>query len=341
MDQLNKVTEVGNCKAMTSPATKIIVADIGGTHARFAIAHIADGNISDLTDKVTLQSIEHASLQNAWEEYGERLGRDLPNQGAIAVAAPVAGEEINFTNSNWIIRPAEISEQLGLDQHVLINDFGAVGHAVVSLGEDMFRHICGPDQTLTDDGIISVVGPGTGLGVTHVLRMSQDYHVTETEGGHLGFAPLDEIEDKLLDILRQQHRRVSVERITSGPGLAIIYQALSKLEKQPAKDLDDKAMWELALSGKDSIAAAALDRFCMCFGSVAGDLALAQGAKSVVIAGGLGQRIAHRLPSSGFCERFVAKGRFKSLMEGITVKQLVHDEPGLFGAAAAFMKANT
>ncbi len=319
---------------------EIIVADIGGTHARFAIATIDGGKIISLADKVTMQSSEHASLQIAWEEYGRQLERNLPREGAIAVAGPVGGEEIYFTNSSWMVRPAMIPEKLGLDRHVLINDFGAVGHAVAMLDANMFSHICGPNEQLTSDGIISVVGPGTGLGVAHVLRTSQGYHVTETEGGHLDFAPLDEVEDALLSLLRRQRRRVSVERLASGPGLAVIYQALAKLEKQPAQDLDDKALWSLALSGKDSIATAAFDRFCMCLGSVAGDLALAQGAKSVVIAGGLGLRIADQLPLSGFCERFVAKGRFKSLMEGISVKQLLHNEPGLYGAAAAFLKAN-
>ena len=118
----------------------------------------------------------------------------------------------------------------------------------------------------------------------------------------------------------------------------MIYNLLAEIEGQPTKDMNDRALWALALSGEDSLAAAAFDRFCLCLGSVAGNLALAHGSKNVVMAGGLGQRIGSALLTSGFRERFVAKGRFQSMMEQIAVKQLIHEEPGLFGAAAAFIK---
>jgi glucokinase len=100
--------------------------------------------------------------------------------------------------------------------------------------------------------------------------------------------------------------------------------------------LDDKAIWLMALEGNDSLALAALDRFCLSLGAVAGDLALAQGAKGVIIAGGLGLRLKNHLVHSGFSERFAAKGRFRTMMEAIPVKLITHPQPGLFGAAAAF-----
>jgi len=317
---------------------EIVVADIGGTHARFAIATIEDGKVAGLRHEIKMKTSEHASFQIAWENYGRELGRDLPQDGALAVAGPVGGEVIYFTNSSWMIRPALIPEKLKLNRFTLVNDFGAVGHAVAQMDADMFSPICGPDQALTSDGIITVVGPGTGLGVAHIMRRHGEYHVTETEGGHIDFAPLDHVEDQILAHLRKAHRRVSVERIVSGPGLAVIYQVLAGMEQREARSLNDMEIWELALSGEDSLAAAAFDHSCLCLGSVTGDLALAQGAKSVVMAGGLGRRIAGRLPSSGFRERFIAKGRFQSKMEAISVKQLLHEEPGLFGVAAAFIQ---
>lgn len=316
--------------------TQIVVADIGGTHARFAIATLEDGQVVSLEHHAKMKSSEHASLQIAWESYGEGLGRDLPRQAAIAVAGPTGGDVIYFTNSSWMVRPALLAEKLNLERYTLINDFVAVAHAVARMDEEMFRPICGPEGSVHQDGVISVVGPGTGLGVAHVLRAGEHYHVTETEGGHTDFAPLDPVEDKILAHLRNRHRRVSTERVTSGPALADIYHVLAELEHREAKLLDDAALWQLALSGSDSLSAAAFDRFCLCLGSVTGDIALAQGAKSVVMAGGLGLRISQRLPSSGFCERFVAKGRFQSLMEQIPVMQLLHEEPGLYGAAVAF-----
>jgi glucokinase len=317
---------------------EIVVADIGGTHARFAIATIADGKVAGLGDEIKMKTSEHASLQIAWETYGRQLNRDLPREGALAIAGPVGGEVIYFTNSSWMIRPALISEKLKLDRFTLVNDFGAVGHAVAQMDGDMFSPICGPDVPLTDQGIVAVVGPGTGLGVAHILHQGEDYYVTETEGGHIDFAPLDHVEDQILSHLRKGHGRVSVERIVSGPGLATIYQVLAGMEQCKAQTLGDTEMWKLAMSGSDSLAAAAFDHFCLCLGSVTGDIALAQGAKSVVMAGGLGRRIAERLPSSGFRERFIAKGRFQSKMEAISVKQLLHEEPGLYGAAAAFIQ---
>jgi len=237
-----------------------------------------------------------------------------------------------------MIRPALVPEKLQLDRFSLVNDFGAVGHAVVDIDSDQFSHICGPETPLIDNGTITVLGPGTGLGVVHIRRQDGDYFVTETEGGHIDFAPHDAFEDALLQRLRKHHRRVSAERVSSGPGLRVIYNLLAEIEGQPVKDMDDRALWALSLSGEDSLAAAAFDRFCLCLGSVAGNLALAHGSKNVVMAGGLGQRIGSALLTSGFRERFVAKGRFQSMMEQIAVKQLIHEEPGLFGAAAAFIK---
>ncbi len=316
---------------------EIVVADIGGTHARFAIARIEGQQVISLEQAVTMKSADHPSLQIAWQAYGREIGRPLPRAGAFAVAGPVGGEVLHLTNSSWMIRPALIPEKLDIDRYSLVNDFGAVGHAVARLGREHFEHICGPAQSQFGPGLTTIVGPGTGMGVAHLLRTAHGYHVTETEGGHIDFAPHDNVEDRLLEYLRHIHRRVSVERIVSGPGLQAIYRIFAEMEGQAARQLDDKALWGLALSGEDSIAAAAFDRFCLCLGSFAGDIALAQGASSVVIAGGLGSRIAQRLPSSGFRERFHAKGRFESLMQQIPVMQLTHEQPGLFGAAGAFI----
>lgn len=314
---------------------QVVAVDIGGTHARFAIAEVARGRVQSLGEPVTLKTAEFASLQTAWEAFGAQAG-PLPRAAAIAVASPVGGELIKLTNNPWVIRPALVKERLNVDDYVLINDFGAVGHAVAQVDDAMFETITGPDQPLPDRGIITVCGPGTGLGVAQVLRTASGYHVLETEGGHTDFAPLDSIEDAVLKRLRADHGRVSAERVVSGPGIVGIYRTLAEIEKRDDPRIDDKAIWTRALEGSDSLALAALDRFCLSLGAVAGDLALAQGAKGVVIAGGLGLRLKDHLARSGFAERFAAKGRFRSMMEAIPVKLITHPQPGLFGAAAAF-----
>jgi glucokinase len=317
---------------------ELVAADIGGTHARFALAEVAGGRVVNLAEPVTLRTDEHASLQTAWEAFGAALGRPLPRAAALAIAAPVAGEVIKLTNNPWVVRPALVAEKLGVDAHVLVNDFAAVAHAVGAVGPEHLRHLAGPDAPLPDAGVISVIGPGTGLGVAVLLREGGRQHVVSTEGGHVDFAPLDAIEDAILAGLRQRYTRVSVERIVAGPGLAAIHEALAALEGRAPAPREDKALWAAALAGEDSLAAAALDRFCLSLGAVAGDIALAQGAAAVVIAGGLGLRIAAALARSGFAQRFTAKGRHSALMAALPVRLITHPQPGLYGAAAAFAK---
>jgi glucokinase len=315
---------------------EIVVTDIGGTHARFAIAEVADGAVLRLDEPITLKTAEYASLQTAWEAFGAIIERGLPRAAGIAMATPIAGKSLKLTNNPWVIQPAQLSAQLGLDRHVLINDFGAVGHAVANLPHDQFLHLAGPDISLPQSGLVSVIGPGTGLGVASVLKAGDHYHVIESEGGHIEFPSTDSIEDAILTRLRQQFTRVSAERVVSGPGLAAIYLSLAALEGRAVTEPGDAELWTRALDGSDSLAAAAFERFCLCLGTVAGDIVLAQGAKALVIGGGLGLRIAARLGQSDFAMRFVAKGRFQGLMEAIQVRVITHPQAGLFGAAAAF-----
>ncbi len=315
--------------------TDLVAVDIGGTHARFVIASVAeDGSIS-LGEPETLHTKDHASFQTAWEDFRERCGGSL----ALSVAGPVGGEVIRFTNNPWIIRPSLMQSKLGVDQFTIVNDFAAVAHAVARAPDDQFLHITGPDRPLASEGTISLIGPGTGLGVAHLWRSGSEYRVTATEGGHIDFAPLDSIEDAILARLRKSHNRVSIERVVSGPAIGPIRQTLAAMEGRPVTEEDDVTLWTRGMEDRDSLAAAAVDRFCLSLGSVAGDIALAQGGfGGVVIAGGLGYRLRDHLPRSGFAERFRAKGRFSELMADIPVKLIVHPQPGLFGAAAAFAK---
>ena len=316
---------------------QIAVADVGGTHARFALAEIDGGRVTSLGDPVTLKTSEHGSFQLAWQEFCRRSG-EHPNELAIAFAGPVGGELLKLTNNPWVIRPALIKERLGVDRYTIVNDFGAVAYAVATLGDEHFQHLCGPEQPLPEQGVTSVVGPGTGLGVAALLRKSDGYDVIETEGGHIDFAPLDVLEDRILVELRRSFRRVSIERIASGRGLWNVYEALGAIEGLNLTIRDEKELWTAALAGSDSLANAALDRVCLTLGAVAGDIALAQGAAGVVIAGGVGLRLADYLPRSGFQDRFIAKGRFERRMDEMPVKLITHPQPGLIGAAAAFAK---
>ncbi len=317
----------------------LVSVDIGGTHARFAIATLGQDGSVTLGEVETMHTEHHPSFQAAWQGFRERRGSPLPPRIAMAIAGTTGREIIKFTNNPWIIRPALVKTTLEIEKLTIVNDFEAVAHAVARASEDQFDHITGPDQPLARDGTITVLGPGTGLGVAHLWRSAERYRVQATEGGHIDFAPLDAIEDAILTRLRKRYTRVSVERVVSGPAIVDIYETLAAMGNHVTGDEDDVSLWTRGMQNDDSLATAAVDRFCLSLGSVAGDYALAQGGfGGVVIAGGLGYRLRDYLPKSGFAERFCAKGRFASLMATVPVKLITHPQPGLLGAAAAFAK---
>lgn len=320
----------------TQMPSEVVVVDMGGTHARFAIAHLERGRAPRLDDQLVLIAAEHASFQAAWQAYAAKAARPLPKAASIALAGPIDGEIVKLTNSSWTIHPARIGEELGLERFTLVNDFAAIAHAVAALAPDHLLHICGPEKPLPKSGVVSIVGPGTGLGVAALIHGKDGYDVLPTEAGHVEFAAVDAEDDAILRRLRVRFGRVSMERIVSGPGLVNVHEALAAVEGRSIEPIEERALWQAALAGVDRLAAAALGRLCMSLGSFAGDIALAHGAGAVVIAGGLGLRLAERLALSGFGERFAAKGRFEPLMRNLPVKLIVHPQPGLLGAAAAF-----
>lgn len=334
---------------MSAGTIELVAADIGGTHARFCLARVEGGRVVALGEPVTLATAAHAGLAEAWAAFAARLGRPLPRAASLALAAPVEGGPIRFTNGDWVIDPHGLAAALGVERLTLLNDFAAVAHAVAVLDEAHLARLCGPAGPPPAQGVIAVVGPGTGLGVAILVRDAQGHRVLPTEGGHVGFAPADAIEDAILARLRAIHGRVSVERVVSGPGLAHIRAVLAEAagsapaaapgQQALAEPAADRALWESALSGGgDPLARAALERFCALLGGVAGDLALAHGAGAVVVAGGLGLRLRTHLPGPAFAARFADKGRYRARMERLPVRLLTHPQPGLLGAAVAFVQ---
>ena len=288
---------------------QVVTADIGGTHARFAIASIERGQVMEIGEPVTLKTGEFVSFERAWNAFENEFGSKLPSDLSLAVAAPVVNDEFSLTNSHWQFRRSQLVAQLGLNSILFINDLAAVGHAISVLKASEYLHVAGPTEPLPATGVITVVGVGTGLGAAVVVREGEhEYQVIETEAGHIDFAPLDSLEDRIVAELRKRFGRVSAERLISGRGLLNIYEVLAKLEDHADITRDEAALWSAALDRTDQLAGIALDRLCMCLGGVAGDLALAHGASAVVIAGGIGRRLGDRLGSSGFANRFAGEG---------------------------------
>lgn len=317
---------------------ELVAADIGGTHARFALAQIAGDGAIRLARPHILATSDYSGLPQAFAAFCATLERPWPRRAAIALAAPVDQASlvpVRLTNNRWVIHPEDLALSLGLDRALLLNDFAAVAHAVMHAGPGALQPVCGPAAPLPPAGTISVIGPGTGLGVAQIHREAGGYVVQPTEGGHIGFAPCDALEAAILARLRAQHGRVSAERVASGPGIVAIYEALCEAAGAAPALLEDRAIWQAALAGGDPLACAALERFCLCLGRIAGDLALAHGARAVVLAGGLGHRLRAMLGQSAFATGFCDKGRYGPRMADLPVQILTLAEPGLMGAAAA------
>ena len=326
----------GTSLAPTSVQAPSLVADVGGTNVRFALAHV--GTPPRLERIRAIACENHGGLREAMEHYLSTEARDArPTTAAVAVASPIEdGRTITLTNRPWTFERGALAAALGLERLVLLNDFGAIAWAIPALAPSDFETVQG-DPAAPWAGPISVVGPGTGLGVALLIGDAErGWRVVETEGGHVAFAPQDDAERGLARFLEAKHGRISAERVLSGAGLA----AIDAVERGSDSLRDPAAIGTAALSGDDAAARAALERFCGALGAFAGDAALIHGARSVVIAGGIVPRFLPLLRTSAFLERFRAKGRYARRMAELTVRVLTHPVPGLVGAAAALAAAS-
>lgn len=315
---------------------KLVAGDIGGTHARFALAELAPGEPPRLGGMRRYRTHEHPGIASAWAAFERDCGGSLPRAAVLGIAAPIEGEVLRFVNSGWEIGRATLAAELGLDQLLLLNDFGAVANAVSVLPPEALERLCGPEVPLPEAGVTTIVGPGTGLGVSILIRRGGHMDIVETESAHVAFAPQTPEEEALERDVRALHGRCSIERIVSGPGLLEI---CAHLGGGAWDTLDAGALWAEAVAGSDPLAARALDLLVGCFGAAAGDISLAHGSMSVVVTGGLANRMKERLKGPLFQQRFIDKGRYRARMERIPVFLSTYAEPGLLGAAVAFQRA--
>src|SRR5690242_10264350 len=254
----------------------ILVGDVGGTHARFALVE-PSGSQWRITRRVDLDA-EFAQFEDAVRTCLERLG-STPTATAIAVAGPVTKGSATFTNRGWHASESALLA-LGFKHALLINDFAALAFGALDLDSKYLRTI-GPELSGLEGEPVSIVGAGTGFGAACVARFRGRQLPISTEGGHIGFAPVGARESEVHRLLSNRFGRVSVERILSGPGLANLYKAISELDGRTADDIEAQEIQVRAEAG-DSLCAEALSIFCAVFGSVAGDFALAHGARGGV-----------------------------------------------------------
>lgn len=320
-----------------------LVADIGGTNARFALARADAGGRPALSQIRSLHTSDYPTLAAAACDYlgtaaATTIDATTIDAAVFAVASPVSGDTIKITNNPWKFSISELQAELQLRSLRLINDFAAVGYAVPHLGRDDVQAVGGAAAQLASergDGHYSVLGPGTGLGVGRLLLREGQAIVLETEGGHVGFAPTNPYELKILETLWRERPRVSAERLLSGPGLVNLHGAICAIEGRAAESMTPEQISEQAASDPDGLAARTLDLFCELLGSFAGDTALIHGAwHGVYLAGGITQKILPWIQRGGFRRRFETKGRFEALLKPVPTLAILHPQVGLLGAAA-------
>ena len=312
-----------------------LVADVGGTNARFGWVDRPGGPVSHVR---TLPVAGHAGPAEAAHAYLEGLGTELgatfrpPQRGALAVATAVVGDRIEFTNSAWRFSTRQLQATLGLGSLAVLNDFEALALSLPRLAPSQMRaHGAAPGGDT-----LAVIGPGTGLGVAGVVRAAGRWVALPGEGGHATLAATDDQEAAWLAEVRRRHAHVSAERVLSGIGLPELLRAVCACAGRPARELGAEQIVEAGLRGDDADCHQTLEAFCALLGSFAGNVALTLGARGgVYIGGGIVPRLGDFFFASRFREKFEAKGRFRDYLAPIPTAVITDTLAALTGAAAA------
>ncbi len=311
----------------------LLIGDIGGTNARFALA---DAERPAFSQVRTLQCDDYESADVAIKHYLESVGAESPRVICLAAAGPIIDKRVRFTNNHWEIAADELGAEFSIEGVRLLNDFEAIAYSVPFLAADDCMPIGLPEPGALDSEhyMVGVIGPGTGLGAVGLRKHGDILFPIAGEAGHGGFAPETQVQIDILRALRERFDRVSSERLVSGPGLENIYRALMRIHGEKRAHLAPAEIFKAAIDNTDSLAAEAVQMFFEVFGQVAGDLALTLGAEDgIFIAGGISKRYPDLLKNSRFRSGFENKGRHRSLMERVPTQLILHEQPGLLGAA--------
>ena len=319
----------------------ILAGDIGGTKTILALY---EQQSSEWTcyKKETFASAEFDSFSNLIKAFlGTEAELELQSV-CIGVAGPVVNGDCGTTNLPWVLRRKEIADQTGAKYVCLLNDLEATAWGVLNLSEDNFVEL-NPDAK-ENPGNKAIVAAGTGLGEAIIIWDDDKHHVVATEGGHTDFAPRNELEIGLLRYLMGLYaQHVSYERVVCGQGLVNIYQYLKSQQYAPVDSEIDLRMneadpaasiSETAMAGGDPLCIKALEIFCEIYGAEAGNLALKCLPKAgVILAGGIAVKILPAMQNGDFMRGYLAKGRYKSVLQEISVKVCLNSEAALLGAA--------
>jgi glucokinase len=308
-----------------------LVGDVGATNARFGLA-APDGAILHSS---IFACDDFAEIGLAVEVYLAGRGNlAMPHRGALAIAAPITGDQVRMTNHPWSFSVAALRDRLGLDRLVAINDFTAVALALPRLSAGDRLAVGGGAPV--EGRPIAALGPGSGLGVSGLIPAGAGWVPLAGEGGHVTMAPASERENAVLGEMRRRFDHVSAERCLSGPGLVNLYNSLAALDSVPAAPYTAAQIADLYTSARDPLCGEATAMFCAMLGTVAGDLVLTLGAQGgVYIAGGIVPRLGARFGDSDFRARFEAKGRMSAYLAAVPSYVVTHPLPAFLGCVAA------
>lgn len=306
-----------------------IVADIGGTNARFSRVDL-DTNVLDCV--VVYPCADFATLSLALNYY--RTEQQLLDISlvAIAIACPVTGDFVKMTNFYWEFSISAVKAELGLTEFVVLNDFTAVAMSLPALKDSELVKV--GDGVRDPQKPMAVLGAGTGLGVAHLLPTAHGFIPLPGEGGHTDWTVQSEQEWFVQRYLAAHFGHVSPERVLSGPGLESLYLALAAYRQLKVEPMSAAAISQAALDGSDELCQAVVAQFLASLGGLAGDLALTLSTfGGVYVAGGITPRLLPLLDNSEFRARFEAKGRFAAFNRQIATYVVTAEQPGLLGCA--------
>jgi glucokinase len=306
-----------------------VLADVGGTNVRFAIAR--DG---------TLGPVAHMRVAD-YPQFGDALAAFLDGQATgpsvrraiLGVAGVVENGHCALTNNPWVVATNEIRTRFGFTHIRIVNDFEAIAWSLPRLAADDLRMVGG--RSAKAGAPMVVLGPGTGLGVAAYVRAVGGDIVIGSEGGHATLAGSSPREDAIMAKLRSQYGHASAERALSGDGLRNLYHAIAALDGLNVRKRSAEEITQAAIDGSCATSRAAVDAFCSLLGSVAGNFALSFGAQGgVYVAGGIVSHIRDYFLKSQFRARFEAKGRLRHYLQAIPVYLILHDDPAFLGLQA-------
>lgn len=316
---------------------KLLIGDIGGTNARFALANQTHPGFQDVLE---LKCRDYETSSDAIRHYLSEVGVPAPDAICLAAAGPLIDHSIKVTNNHWNLSTASLASEFDLDAVRLVNDFEAIAYSIPFVGPEDRVAVGAPPGPDLDrrDFDVAILGPGTGLGVAGLGARDGLLFAVTGEGGHVGFAPETVRQSEILGVLRGRFERVSAERLVAGSGIENIYAALLQLDGQAPQERSAADIF--AAADGSATAAEAVRLFFEILGQVAGDLALTLGAfDGVYIAGGIAKRYPDLLSEGTFRNAFMAKGRHRHIMERIPTYLITHPQPGLLGASYLAQKS--